>query len=378
MVPSEESEGASAAHAPAATPLSPSAVRIVLRRRTASWACAEDGPHTLPADALPSPQSPTPTPPLPPPQVLLDLAHSLAYLHALGLLHGDVKPDNVLLKSDVARPLGFATKVVGGCVGPGRGRALACRPLSLRTRAREGGVSPSCLAQPQPRSRGERWPATSFHLGLPLAHPHCLQLSDFGLSRIVRGGLKPTINVSGAGEGRANPGWRLGGHVPTVCGPVQERARFWIVIECLRSVVRIWFLCVLARTFAGSCMPPCAPDSAHEPWHDARRPSLAAPGPQQSTPRARLRLALTRHGPPPSPPGTVTHLAPEMFHMGESPHSPQAPPTAGPGRCPTSCLRRCGGRLRWRPPAHPAHAQRRCRGQHAAGAPPLPPPRQAP
>lgn len=30
--------------------------------------------------------------------VLIDVAHSLEYLHGLGLVHGDIKLDNVLLK----------------------------------------------------------------------------------------------------------------------------------------------------------------------------------------------------------------------------------------------------------------------------------------
>lgn len=44
-------------------------------------------------------------------EALLDVAGALSYLHAMQLVHGDVKADNVLLKSDAARPLGFVAKL---------------------------------------------------------------------------------------------------------------------------------------------------------------------------------------------------------------------------------------------------------------------------
>ncbi|KAI8469489.1 MAG: kinase-like domain-containing protein [Monoraphidium minutum] len=43
--------------------------------------------------------------------ILLAVAHSLQYLHSISLLHGDVKLDNVLLKSEPTRPLGVAPKL---------------------------------------------------------------------------------------------------------------------------------------------------------------------------------------------------------------------------------------------------------------------------
>lgn len=45
-------------------------------------------------------------------QVLLDIGYSLQYLHKMNLLHGDIKVDNVLLKSEPSRPLGFTPKVM--------------------------------------------------------------------------------------------------------------------------------------------------------------------------------------------------------------------------------------------------------------------------
>lgn len=44
-------------------------------------------------------------------EVLLDVAHAVQYLHALHLVHGDVKMENVLLKTDASRRLGFVPKV---------------------------------------------------------------------------------------------------------------------------------------------------------------------------------------------------------------------------------------------------------------------------
>jgi serine/threonine protein kinase len=43
--------------------------------------------------------------------VLLEVAHSVQHLHNIKLLHCDIKPENVLLKSDPGNPLGFVTKL---------------------------------------------------------------------------------------------------------------------------------------------------------------------------------------------------------------------------------------------------------------------------
>lgn len=46
-----------------------------------------------------------------PGQVLIEVAQSVQHLHAMKLLHCDIKPENVLLKSDGSKALGFVTKL---------------------------------------------------------------------------------------------------------------------------------------------------------------------------------------------------------------------------------------------------------------------------
>lgn len=41
----------------------------------------------------------------------LDVAHAISYLHSLGIIHGDLKAANVLLKTDSTDPRGFVCKV---------------------------------------------------------------------------------------------------------------------------------------------------------------------------------------------------------------------------------------------------------------------------
>ncbi|KAI8470227.1 MAG: kinase-like domain-containing protein [Monoraphidium minutum] len=45
--------------------------------------------------------------------VLLDVACGLKYLHSMRLVHGDVRPENVLLRSEPLRPLGAVAKLGG-------------------------------------------------------------------------------------------------------------------------------------------------------------------------------------------------------------------------------------------------------------------------
>ncbi len=43
---------------------------------------------------------------------LIDVAAGMEYLHSLGVIHGDLKGANVLLKSTASDPRGFTCKVV--------------------------------------------------------------------------------------------------------------------------------------------------------------------------------------------------------------------------------------------------------------------------
>jgi len=48
-------------------------------------------------------------------EVLIEVAGSIQYFHSLHLVHCDIKADNILLKTDATRPLGFVPKL--RCVG---------------------------------------------------------------------------------------------------------------------------------------------------------------------------------------------------------------------------------------------------------------------
>ena len=42
--------------------------------------------------------------------VLKDIASGMAYIHDLNVIHGDMKPENILIKKDKRRPVGIIAK----------------------------------------------------------------------------------------------------------------------------------------------------------------------------------------------------------------------------------------------------------------------------
>ena len=57
-------------------------------------------------------------------EVLLGVASAVGHLHTMNVVHGDIKADNVMLKSDPQHRAGFVPKCDAGL---GHGRALRRR-----------------------------------------------------------------------------------------------------------------------------------------------------------------------------------------------------------------------------------------------------------
>jgi serine/threonine protein kinase len=100
-----------------------------------------------------------------PRQVLIQVADAASYMHSLHLVHCDIKADNILLKTDATRQLGFIPKVrrcAAGrlCGGPraARKRAIARAPRCACTAPRRPTLSSSMLSHPHLLSKPSSWP----------------------------------------------------------------------------------------------------------------------------------------------------------------------------------------------------------------------------
>lgn len=47
---------------------------------------------------------------------LADIAKGMSYIHSKGIIHGDLKPENVLLKHDPDSPIGMTAKITGAII----------------------------------------------------------------------------------------------------------------------------------------------------------------------------------------------------------------------------------------------------------------------
>jgi len=101
-------------------------------------------------------------------------------MHRISLLHGDVKLDNVLLKSEANRPLGVAPKVRVGC-GFAEGSLVGLLHLPLTASSAAHCITLIIDITPAPP-------------------PPPQQLSDFGLTKILNEDDNVMVNHTGAGE----------------------------------------------------------------------------------------------------------------------------------------------------------------------------------
>ncbi|KAI8469901.1 MAG: hypothetical protein J3K34DRAFT_521810 [Monoraphidium minutum] len=126
-------------------------------------------------------------------EVLLDVAYAVQYLHSMGLVHGNIKMDNVLMKSDAARRLQLApkladfglTKILGdACQAPNVTVGGTLTHLAPELLEAGGAVTTAVDAYAFGVVMWELWTGLKAYAGLP---------SDVIAQGVLRHGLRPSF-----------------------------------------------------------------------------------------------------------------------------------------------------------------------------------------
>jgi hypothetical protein len=205
---------------------------------------------------LPSPTPPPlppPTPQTPKPKVLLDVAYAIQYLHAMQLMHGDIKAcwkegrgGEAGGRKERAAPILFLGLGWGGRPAQWSVHANAHKPLAH--------VPPPALANTQHYPPTHPPPYQMENLLLKSDHTRALgftpKLADFGLTRILND-AEHTINLTGAGT--------VTHLAPGAISCVFLCAFVWFLCSCVVLCGFVCFsVCVCARARTFVCVHECA------------------------------------------------------------------------------------------------------------------------